>query len=76
MQGMLVFQVMALNGTRRTHFSRWQVRHLHLIKVPMLRGEGGSERVGDVASGCEASTAIIKCGIVRRTVLKSSTVYV
>jgi hypothetical protein len=50
---MLVFQVMALNGTRCTHFSRWQVKHVHLIKVPVLPDEGGTERVGEAASGCE-----------------------
>ena len=39
MQAKLIFQVMALNGVRCTFGGAWTWHNVHLIKVPLVKGE-------------------------------------
>ena len=59
-QARLLFQVMALNGTRTTHGEQWHLHNLELIKVPLLNGE--EVDMDEVTDACEVRQQMVENG--------------
>lgn len=67
MQGRLIFQDMALNGTRRTHFEFWTWGNVCLIKVPLVAGKDGKLEIGHPADRgvkvCRAGSLVVSTNV-------------